>query len=135
MCVVALFGAPGCHGDKEPPATTTTIVDPDVAFCEVADELSVADPFAAVEAATSPEEAKRAFDAALEKVRPLVEVAPKAIADAAEAYVDGFEAYGALLAAADYNGSKVDRDQLAVIVADFGHAQADLEAYAVKNCT
>jgi hypothetical protein len=88
----------------------------------------------AVGAATTATEAEAAFSAGLARIEPLEKDAPKAIAAAATAYVAGFRAYGALLAAADYDGSRVDHDQLAAITSQVAQAQTQIETYAATTC-
>ena len=97
-------------------------------------EIRDADPFAAVESAANEVEAQKAFEEGLELIRPLVDVAPEEIKPSAEAYVQGFEDYGKLLADAGYNGSQVDRDALADLRLKVGTAEAEIVAYATRNC-
>ena len=138
LAVAGVLGACSGGGGAAPSTThaTPTTVDPNAAFCATAAALSSAgDPFDAVDAATSAADAERAFSAGLAAIRPLEAQAPKEIAASAKAYVEGFEAYGDLLAAADYDGSQIDRDRLAAVTEQVGRAKAELEAYAIKHCT
>ncbi len=134
---LTLLAVPACDSGDNPeaaPSSTTTTIDRTAVFCAVMADLNEANPFEAVEAASTPADANAAFKAGLAEIRVLEENPPDRVAAAITTYVEGFEAFGAELRAAEYNASRVDRDRLAAITQEVSAASARIDAFADTVC-
>ena len=88
-------------GDDGPSA------DPE-AFCRRLDRLTTNDPFLAFGATASPAEIEQGFEALVLRADELVDVAPEEVRPAAQAYRDAAAAMDELMAAAGYDGARLD---------------------------
>ena len=104
------------------------------AFCERLGRLTTNDPFAAFGPSATSDEIRQAFSALVDRADELVDVAPDEIRGPARDYAEAAEALDDLLAAAAYDGDRVDvRDYREQQVA-YAEAAETLQRHLDAEC-
>jgi hypothetical protein len=124
--LVTLAGA--CGGGSEDTSDAK-------AFCQQLDRLAANDPFAAFGDRATDEEVSTAFDALVARAGALRHVAPAEARASAREYAEAAAALQRLLAAADFDGTKVDARAYRDQQLRYTKAAALLERYLSNECT
>lgn len=104
------------------------------AFCERLGRLTQDDPFAAFGPRATSADVREAFSALVERAGDLADVAPEVIRGPARDYAEAAEALDDLLAAADYDGDRVDLREYREQQVAYTKAAATLERHLAAEC-